>query len=176
MPNRPLWIIGFGLPLAALALWGSSRLAWSTGTRQVPGTGATATVTRTGAEVAPLVGLALLALAGLAAAVATGGWPRRVVGGVLTAGGLTAIAYAFGYTDPAGGFTAGRWLAVAGGALLLGAGLTLVTLSGRLPRLGARYRAPGAARGPDAEDGETAQADMWDALSLGKDPTTGEHR
>ncbi|HET9138950.1 Trp biosynthesis-associated membrane protein [Actinophytocola sp.] len=170
MSRRPLWIAGAGLPLAALALWASSRLAWSTGTRQVPGTGATTTVTRTGAEVAPLVGLALLALAGLAAAVALGGWPRRVVGGVLMAGGVTAMSYAIGYTDPAGAFLAGRWLAVAGGVLLLLAGAVLALRPGGLPRLGARYRAPGATREPDNVDG-----DMWQALSVGKDPTTEEH-
>ncbi|HEU5474548.1 MAG TPA: Trp biosynthesis-associated membrane protein [Actinophytocola sp.] len=164
MLRRPLWTIALALPLAALALWGSSRLGWSSEVRQTPGTGVSTTVTRTGADFAPLVPLALLALAGLAAALAMGGWPRRVLGAVLGLGGLTAACYA---VIPLADFvTFGRVLALAGGVMLMTAGIVLVLRSDRLPRMGSRYQA----RDPDNVDG-----DLWLALSQGKDPTTEEH-
>ena len=167
--RRPLWIIVVALPLAAAALWGSSRLAWATEVGRHAGTGAVTAVDRTGAEVAPLVPLALLALAGLAAVVALEGWPRRLAGLLLALAGLTAA----GFGLFAGGSVEfppwGRGLAVFAGLLLvLGGGLTVLA-SGTLPRLGAGYQVRGAARRSGDADG-----DLWRSLSDGEDPTTDE--
>jgi hypothetical protein len=153
------------LPAAALALWASSRLTWATETRRLPGTDATTLVDKTGADYAPLVPLAVLALAGIAATVALGGWPRRIAGVLLVAAGLTAVfSGMFAYP---GSLTGGRFLAMAGGALLVIAGLTLVRRSDRMPRLGSSYETPAARKRADDSDG-----DMWRALSEGEDPTT----
>jgi hypothetical protein len=155
--------------LAACALWGSSRLAWSSEVSRRPGTDATIQVSRTGAEIAPLVPLALLAVAGLAATIALGGWPRRAVGVVLAAAGATAAALG-PLAGPAGDPVVwGRLLAVLGGVLLVAAGLLLVWRGAALPRLGAGYRPPAAVRETGDRDG-----DMWQSLSHGRDPTTDE--
>jgi hypothetical protein len=169
--KRPLWMVSASLAGAAVALWGSSRLAWATETRSRPGTDATSVVTRTGADVRPLVPLAVLALAGVAAAVAIGGWPRRVLGVVLVAAGLTAAWFGFVTVPGDSGFLWGHALSVLGGLLLTAAGVLLAWLSDRLPRLGQSYQRTNAERRSDDPDEE-----MWRALSLGKDPTTDDHR
>ncbi|MFL6143503.1 MAG: Trp biosynthesis-associated membrane protein [Labedaea sp.] len=201
MPDRrPLWIITVALPLAAAALWGSSRLVWATELHRQAGTGAATAVDRTGAEVAPLVPLALLALAGVAAVVAVRGWPRRLVGVLLGLAGLTAAGLAV-FTGGSAGFPPwGRGLAMFAGLLLVfGGGLTVLA-STTLPTLGAGYQVRGGARrsndGGDSDDGggdtdtdshpdsdtddtdngggsgNYADADLWRSLSDGEDPTT----
>ncbi|WP_318295521.1 Trp biosynthesis-associated membrane protein, partial [Streptomyces griseoaurantiacus] len=81
--RRPMWVVVLLLVLAAGALWGSSRLAWTALVEERPG-GAVTVALREGDEHSPaLVPLALLALAGIAAVVATGGWVRRVLGALL---------------------------------------------------------------------------------------------
>jgi tryptophan-associated transmembrane protein len=154
--------------LAAVALWVSSRLTWATQPRRHPGTDAVTQVARTGAELAPLVPLAVLALAGVAAAVALTGWPRRVLGVVLAGAGLAAAGLGV-FLGTANVVPWGRFLAVLAGALLVLAGTVLVLRGGRLPRLGARYEVPG---GPDG--GDDTDSDLWHALSQGKDPTTND--
>jgi hypothetical protein len=157
------------LPLAAAALWGSSRLTWATELRQHAGTGAATAVDRTGAEVAPLVPLALLALAGVAAVVAVGGWPRRLVGALLALAGLTAAGLAV-FTGGSASFPpCGRGLAVFAGLLLVLGGGLIVRASTTLPKLGVGYQARGAARHSGDADG-----DLWRSLSDGEDPTTDE--
>jgi len=57
-------------------------------------------------------------------------------------------------------------LAVLGGILVAAGGLAAVKGAGKAARLGAKYAAPAArkkARDPDAE--------LWEALSEGEDPT-----
>jgi Tryptophan-associated transmembrane protein (Trp_oprn_chp) len=166
---RPLWIVTGGLLLAALALWGSSRLTWATEVRGHAGTDASTVFARTGADIAPLVPLAVLALAGVAAAIAVGGWSRRAVGVVLAASGIGAAGLGLLAGPAADVFPWGRILAVLGGGLLVLAGLLLVVVGDRMPRLGAGYRAPATAR--RAED---TDSDLWRSLSHGKDPTTDE--
>ncbi len=165
--KRPLWIVVGALLGAAVALWASSRLAWSTDVVRHPGTDVTTVVPRTGGDSKPLVPLALLALAGVAAAVAIGGWPRRLLGVVLSAAGAGAIALAV----PGGAdfFPWGRILAIVGGLLMIAAGVLLVRFSARMPRMGAAYQRDNAERPNDDSDHE-----LWRALSLGKDPTTDE--
>src|SRR4051794_40195117 len=88
--RRPLWIIAAALLLGAAALWGSSRLVWSA-TSHDAGVRGVVLDLQTGAEHSgALVPLAVLALAGVAGMVATGGWPRRVLGVVLALAGLAA--------------------------------------------------------------------------------------
>jgi hypothetical protein len=155
------------LVLAAAGLWGASRLTWAIESRVRPGTDVVTAVARTGADIAPLGALAVLALAGVAASVATGGWARRLVGVVLVAAGVAAIGA--GVVSGPGSLTWGRVLAVLSGALVMLAGGLLVWFGGRMPRLGASYRAPGDRRGARDPDG-----DLWRSLSQGDDPTTGE--
>jgi hypothetical protein len=169
--KRPLWIVSGSLAGAALALWGSSRLAWATETRSRPGTDATSVITRTGADVRPLVPLAVLALAGIAAAVAIGGWPRRVLGVLLAAAGVTAAAFGFVTVPGDTGFLWGHALSALGGGLFVVAGVLLMWLADRLPKMGNSYQRTNAEHRSDDPDEE-----MWRALSLGKDPTTDDHR
>lgn len=165
--KRPLWMAVGALLVGAVGLWGASRLTWVTESRVRPGTDAVTAVARTGADVAPLGALAALALAGVAAAVATGGWARRLVGVVLVAAGVAAVVA--GVLSGPGSLSWGRVLAVLSGALVLLAGGLLVWFGDRMPRLGASYRAPGDRRGARDPDG-----DLWRSLSHGDDPTTGE--
>ncbi|QWF83172.1 Trp biosynthesis-associated membrane protein [Amycolatopsis sp. CA-230715] len=172
--NRSLWLVSLLLLLSAAALWGSSRLVWVASARDA-GVRGIVLDQRTGAEEASaVVPLALLALAGVAAMIATGGWPRRVFGAVLAVAGLAACWTAVngvrfgGFPDgaPVAEIYAGRALALAGGILMVAAGLAGFKGAGRMPRLGARYSAPGAkrtVRDPDTE--------LWESLSDGEDPT-----
>jgi O-antigen ligase len=167
-------VIVTGLLLGALALWGASRLTWFAEFRD-GGVRGTVLYRETGEQRAGvLVPLALLALAGVAGLVATGGWARRVLGGVLVVAGIAAV-WAGVNGVRFGGFAAGlpvsqmlfgRGLAVLGGILVGLGGLAAIKGAGTARRLGARYSAPGAqkkARDPDTE--------LWEALSDGEDPT-----
>jgi hypothetical protein len=162
------------LLLGALALWGASRLTWSAEFRD-GGVRGTLLHRETGEQRAPaLVPLALLALAGVAGVVATGGWARRALGVVLALAGAAAVwsgvagvrfgGYAAGL--PVTEMFLGRGLAVLGGILAAAGGLAAVKGAGRAARLGAKYAAPATrkkARDPDS--------DLWEALSEGEDPT-----
>jgi hypothetical protein len=173
-PKRPLWIVSVALLLGSGALWGASRMTWSAGFRDA-GVRGMVLETKTGADQAvALVPLAVLALAGVAGMVATGGWPRRILGVVLAVSGVAACWVAFagqrwtGFPDgvPSGEIFTGHAIAVAGGILVILGGLLGIKGAGRMPRLGARYSAPGAKRAAPDPDTE-----MWEALSEGEDPT-----
>lgn len=182
------------LLLGALGLWGTTPLDWASTQVEVAGHGATGAVpvAATGAQIAPaLLGLAALAVAAVAAAVAVSGIVRRVLGVIVAlAGGYGAYASASGWLRPptaselpalvgsaaAGATTApgatvsttaAPLLGVLGGLLVVAGGVVLVVADRRLPRMGARYDAPGAARPP--ADPERA---AWDELDSGVDPTT----
>ena len=144
-----------GAALVAVA----SALTWWSADFVDPLTGPL-TLTLNGAACVPeLVPLALVGLAGLGAALATGGLPRRLVGLVVLVCGLTVavrsvLTAAAGPSgppglkgsltrpaDPVGGaqlHLAGPTLAVLGGVLLSLAG-ALVVLGVGARRLGARY-------------------------------------
>lgn len=143
--RAPLWIVALLLVGAAAALWGSTRLSWGTeATPQFAG------------------GVALVALAGFAGAVAVGGWAKRFVGGIVALAGLLA-----GWAAVAeGGTGTGRWIALLGAVLLVVAGIAVIRLAAWLPTLGAGYRAANARRATGDRD-----KDMWDGLSHGEDPT-----
>ena len=109
--------------------------------------------------------MALLALAGVAGVLATGGFARRLVAGLLAAAGAVQVVAA---TVALGGDgILGPLLAVAGGAVMLAGAVLAVLREPRLPRLGARYAAAGdkrAQRDPDRA--------AWEALDAGEDPTS----
>ncbi|MEP6560566.1 MAG: Trp biosynthesis-associated membrane protein [Nakamurella sp.] len=162
------------------------------------------TITVTGGSAVPeLVPLALVALAGFGAALATHGTVRRLVGVVLLlCGGAIAVRSALALTDqpaalvtslsrpaaPAGSpqlHAVGPVLGIVGGLLLLAAGALIALGRGARQRLGARYDAPtGAAKARPAASapaaasgapGETGDGgDWWKALDAGADPTAGE--
>jgi len=131
--RRPLWTVVGLLAAAAVALWvGALR-----------GGGAAQSA------------LAVLALAMVAAALATAGWLRRALGLVVAAVAVVGAVVAAGR----GGLATVLGMVA---ALLLAAAAALLAVHGhRMPRMGARYRAPG---GP-------AKRDPWDELDAGRDPT-----
>ncbi|OXM73484.1 MULTISPECIES: Trp biosynthesis-associated membrane protein [Amycolatopsis] len=174
--KRPLWMVAAALLLAAAALWGSSQLVWAAEPRDA-GVRGMVLDRHTGAEQSgALVPLAVLALAGVAGLIAAGGWLRRVLGVVVALAGIAAGWIAVdgwrfgGFPEgaPVAQIFAGRGLALLAGILMLVAGLTAIKGAGRMARMGARYEAPAgrkkAAKDPDAE--------LWEALSEGEDPTT----
>jgi uncharacterized membrane protein (TIGR02234 family) len=138
-----------------------------------------------------LIPLALVALAGFGAALATRGLPRRLIGVVLVLCGLILAVrsvLAFGSepgvlvtelarpADPVGSaqlHPAGPLLAVLGG-LLLGLAGVLITLGiGGRQRLGSRYDAPSRVKSAPTVEGSknSDPADWWKALDAGADPT-----
>lgn len=162
------------LVLGSASWWGASQLTWFAEFRDAGVRGIVLYSENGSQRAGALVPLALLALAGVAGMVATGGWPRRILAVVLMLGGVAACWEGIdglrfsGYADglPVVQMLLGRGLAVLGGILVVVGGLSAVKGAGRMPRLGARYSAPGAqraARDPDVE--------LWEALSDGEDPT-----
>ena len=153
-----------GLVVAAGLLWGASALAWVVPGQPPDGAGAP------GAGTAPsaLTGVALLALAGVAALVATSGMPRRVVGGLLgVVGGVVVVATAAAVLAVSVAVGVGPLLAVCGGLLLAVVGCAVLLREPQLRRLSARYAAPGS---PAAHADPDRAA--WAALDEGRDPTS----
>jgi hypothetical protein len=136
--RRALWTAVGGLLAAAAVLWGGARLLG-------------------GDAEQPLTGLALLALAGVAGAVASGAVVRRVIGGLLVLAGVAGIVLRGAPLTEAP-------LALAGCVLLAAAGVLLGWRGHTMPRLGSRYAAPGSRR----TDPDLA---AWQALDAGRDPT-----
>jgi hypothetical protein len=157
-----------GLVAAAALLWGASALTWHTTTS--PGRAPVAT---SGAEAAPsLSGFAWVALAGVAALVATGGPVRRVLAALLgLAGAAVAVIGVGGWTHAGPSSTPAPLLAVAGGLLLIAVGTFVLFREPRLSRLGARYAAPGT-RAVEIDPDRAA----WQDLDAGRDPTAGPAR
>jgi uncharacterized membrane protein (TIGR02234 family) len=188
--GRLLGLVALLLVVAATALWGASQLVWFRVAADLPGRAGQAVEVTGGQVQGSLGGIALLALAGTAGVVATAGVPRRLVGALLVLAGLGVAGLAVlpllvdpfatdAATVPAppgvdadllryrpATATAGPWLAVLAGALLAAAGGAALLAERRLPRLGARYAAPGARR-PPADPDRAA----WQDLDAGRDPT-----
>lgn len=182
---------------AALALSGATRV-WSVQVTERPGLTALR-VSTTGAAQAPwLVGLALVALAGAGALLATRGVTRRLLGVLLTLTGLgvalAAITARLGLHPGAAGPAATFWpiACAAGGALIIAAGLTAARRGHTMPAMSSRYErteapspavppaaspaptVPAGLSRPQAQEPATAAADnraAWDALDRGDDPT-----
>ncbi len=185
--KRPLWIAVAALALAAVALWGASSLTWID---VPPGTvvdGELREELSGGDLVTWPVPLALLALAAVAATLALRGIARRVLGVVLLAVAvwvavlvLNGSAYDVDLSTRAPGYDTmpgeptrtwtGPAAALAAAALYAVAGAVLAWRGHRMPRMGAKYSAPGDRKGR-ARSGNP-DADLWNALSEGEDPTT----
>ena len=193
-PARRLTVVLLALAVAALGLWVATRLVWLRATYQSPLRGVV-TGQATGAEIHPELGaFALLAIAAVAAAVATGGWPRRVLGALvvvvggwavwqcaswLLVGNLGSLADLPLQSHPPSDavLTAGpsrtpaALLGLAAGLLMVAAGAAAVCWARAMPKLGSRYAAPGAparTKDPDRE--------WWAALDAGEDPTVKSPR
>lgn len=187
-------LICAALLAAAGALAVSSALTWFTAAVPAAGRGPVP-VAASGADLEPaLGGVALLAVAGVAAALALAGPARRLLGVLLAAAGgwvglvvlgrvLTppsgveiaalpgagrGVAVSQAATAPPGDVTAtpAPLLAGLGVALLLAAASGLLLAERDLPRFGARY----AARGSRPAATDPARA-AWDDLDAGRDPT-----
>lgn len=141
---------------------------------------------RTGTDAAPwVIGLALVALAGTGALLATRGIVRRVLGGLLALCGLGVAAGAIvgrATVDPgtAGSGATGWAIAcVAGGLIIALGGVAAARLGHRWPTMSARYDrksvAPAQYRAAPRTDPALAPADnraAWEALDRGDDPTS----
>lgn len=161
---------------AGLAFWAATR-TWSvelTARGSLP----PSRHVRTGADLLPWVSaLALVALAGGGAVLATRGRVRRLLGGLLALLGL-AVAAGGGYGLVAGfaGEVSRQWpaLCLVGGVLAAAGGLFTALRGGGGPAMGARYERPARSAEPPATGGPVAgrgTRDAWDALDRGEDPT-----
>ena len=135
--------------------------------------------TRTGADGEPWVlGLALVALAGAGALLATRGLARRLLGGLLVLVGLGVVAGAVAgragldVGTAGGGATVWPVVCVLGGLLIVLGGLWAARSGHRWPAMGARYERRPAAQPADADvDQRVDTRAAWDALDRGDDPT-----
>ncbi|WP_298181976.1 Trp biosynthesis-associated membrane protein [Saccharomonospora sp.] len=185
--KRPLWIVVVLSVLAAAALWGASTLTWI----DVPeGTVFNGELRDdlAGDDLVSWPGpLALLALAAVAAVLALRGVARRLLGVVLVGVAVWVVvlvlggsaydvdlsARAPGYDSLPGSPTKVWWgpaSALAGAALLAISGVLLGWRGHRMPRMGAKYSAPGDRR--ERARSRDSDTDLWNALSEGEDPTT----
>ena len=199
-PSRRLAYAVLGCAAGAgLAVWAATR-TWSLRVVARPGLSDLRTA-RTGAEQSPLlVGLALVALAGAGALLATRGTVRRALGALLALAGAAVAAVAVlgraGLDPGRAGAAATIWPAacVLGGAMIVAAGVAAARGGHGWPAMGSRYERgrvppppaePGAGAGPLPAAGHTrphtpgdrpadTQFDTraaWDALNRGDDPT-----
>jgi uncharacterized membrane protein (TIGR02234 family) len=175
------------LVAAAAVLGAAAALPWGRVTFQVPLRGVVP-VEVDGAALEPALGpLALLALATVAATLATAGRARWVLGLLVMLAAVPAARGAASVRDPgelvqaAAGelparaeptgdvvvLAAGPVLAVLGAVLLALTGGMLALAGRRMPGLGSRYRVPAARRvAPGSPEHR-----WWDALDAGEDPT-----
>ncbi|SCL15899.1 trp region conserved hypothetical membrane protein [Micromonospora nigra] len=171
---------------AGLALWAATR-TWAVELSARPAPLPPVRDTSTGAALVPwLPALAVVALAGGGAVLATRGRLRQVLGGLLALLGLAVAAGGVqGLVAGFDGEVSRQWpaLCLVGGLLTAGGGLLTGWRGGRWPAMGARYERPARPGqvttrpgGPAApqpagpiEGRGTTQA--WDALDRGEDPT-----
>lgn len=189
--RRGLALCTAALVVAAVLLWVSSGLVWYRVTAQVPLRGPVP-VTFTGVQVwTPVLGLAGLALAGVAALVALAGPLRRGLGVLLAVLGTWAVVaparallgappgvHDPGYPAPPPGVgldalrdqplvvTAAPWPAVVAGLAMVAAGIWVSVRERELPRFGARFSV-----GHDRPRQPDEDRAWWDALDGGSDPT-----
>ncbi|GIF21251.1 putative membrane protein (TIGR02234 family) [Actinoplanes tereljensis] len=176
MNNRRTYVLTLLAALAgsALALYAITR-TWSI--QLTPRTGLSdLREAHTGTDREPWVtGLAVVALAGTGALLATAGWVRRALGALLALAGAGVAAGAIlgrAGLDPGSAGAAGTIWPIAcaiGGVIIVLGGLTAFTQGHRWPGMSARYdRKPAAPERPSvAADNRAA----WDALDRGDDPT-----
>ncbi|XBP96580.1 Trp biosynthesis-associated membrane protein [Micromonospora sp. CCTCC AA 2012012] len=161
---------------AGLACWAATR-TWSV--ELIPrGALPPSRQVRTGTDLLPwLFPLALVALAGGGAVLATRGRVRRLLGGLLTLLGLAVAAGGgYGLTADFGGQVSRQWpaLCLLGGLVAAAGGLLTALRGGGWPAMGARYERPAATAEQPATAGPAVgrgTRDAWDALDRGEDPT-----
>ncbi|MFC4561387.1 Trp biosynthesis-associated membrane protein [Nocardiopsis mangrovi] len=183
---------GFTAALAATAagaaaLAAASGRTWATGVVEVAGPTAPAPVELAGTDLAPAASaMGIAGLAALAALVAARGWPRRIIGLLMTLFGAIALQAVWSGTRPAElarvaaeqATTDGRvaapdlaaaWpaLAAAGAALLVLSGLATAVRGPSWPGMGSRYDRHSVPR--TARTGDPAE--LWKSLDSGEDPT-----
>jgi hypothetical protein len=141
--SRLMVAVVVGQLLAAVALWGAAALGGDP-------------------AAAGLRAVALLAVAGVAGTIASGGLLRRLIGGLLALAGVLAGVIGVG------GPLLAVLLALLGAALLLAAGAVLAVRGPMLPRMGSRFDPTGGPAGKSRQDPDRR---MWDALDAGDDPT-----
>lgn len=194
--RRALVVAVFLLSAAAATLGGAATAGWARVWFQVPLRG-TVAVRVDGSDLLPALGpLALLALASVAAVLATGGWARRLLGALLLGAalapgwgvarltqerGLIGAATATGglpaRSVPDGTVTLLPWgpaLAAVGAVLIAGAGAALVLRGHRMPRMGRRYRTPttsGPTTSRPPQHHEPKYHELWERIDAGEDPT-----
>ena len=160
---------------AALTLYAVTRV-WAVQVEQRPGL-SDLRAEQTGADVQPwLIGLAVVALAGTGALLATRGLARRLLGGLLVVAGagiVVGAALARAGLDPGAGGAAGTAWPVAGvlGGVAVAVGGLLAARHGhRWAAMSARYD-----RRPAEPVEKTITAadsrEFWEALDRGDDPT-----
>lgn len=178
---------------AGLAVWAATR-TWSLQVTPRPGMTSVRSA-RTGADLEPwVIGLALVSLAGTGALLATSGWARRVLGGLLALAGIGVIAGTIagraGLDVGAAGSGGTLWpvVSAAGGAIVLAGGVTAARLGHRWPGMSSRYERghvpsretkPGNPSQPSAAAGREPDVALqpkdnraaWEALDRGDDPT-----
>ncbi|QGN47754.1 Trp biosynthesis protein [Micromonospora sp. WMMC415] len=163
---------------AGLAAWAATR-TWAVELTPRPAPLPPVRAGRTGADLLPwLPALALVALAGGGAVLATRGRLRRLLGGLLTGLGV-AVAAGGGYGLVAGfaGDVSRQWplLCLVGGVLTAAGGLLTALRARRWPAMGARYerraRTVSAARPEPGPVTGRRTTEAWDALDRGEDPT-----
>ncbi|MEV5338159.1 TIGR02234 family membrane protein [Streptomyces sp. NPDC052676] len=176
---------------AAVALL-ATRQQWSQGTATVAG--GSFPLTAKGSDVTGVpAALAIVGLAALVAVFAVRRTGRLVVAALLTLSGAgTVVAALLGASDTAAldeqaarasgdtaatvhalGHTAWPYVAVAGGALILLAGLLALRYGRLWPAMSGRYERSGAPRprrAAPAVDPDRPE-DLWKALDRGEDPT-----
>ncbi|MFC7550153.1 Trp biosynthesis-associated membrane protein [Plantactinospora sp. GCM10030261] len=165
-----------GLAGGGLALYASTR-TWSVDVLARPPL-PDREIARTGAELLPwLPALAVVALAGAAAVLATRGRVRRAVGVLLALVGV-AVAVGGGYALLGRADVGPGWpvLCLLGGLLATAGAVAAVRYGHRWPVMGARYERTSAPGGSEAlapggrvEPERARQA--WDAIDRGEDPT-----
>jgi uncharacterized membrane protein (TIGR02234 family) len=191
MAGRRAYAVALVTGLAgALAVTVAMTRPWIRAVADVPGL-PRIEVEVSGAGVAPLAGaLGLVLLASFGAVVATRGWVRRVLGGVVVVAAIVVLVAATATPDSAsavedelsakgwagGAYTtqvvAWRWLALAGALCCLVAGVAIAARGHRWPVMGSRYDAPPAAARPPIEASSTPARASTEAPSTTTRATT----
>jgi LPXTG-motif cell wall-anchored protein len=162
---------------AALALLAASR-TWTVEITRRSAPAAVLRTPRTGSSLEPwLTALALVALAGAGALLATRGRSRSLVGVLLLLAGLGVLAGGgYGLATVAHVTVVWPVLTMVSAVLIGYGGFEAALRSRSWPAMGGRYERPQAPRTP-AEDQpqhtgpSRSDVAMWDALDRGEDPT-----
>ena len=173
---------------AGLALWAATR-TWAVELTPRPTPLPPVREPATGADLLPwLPALALVALAGGGAVLATRGRLRRALGALIgLLGAAVAAGGAYGLVAAFDGELSRQWpaLCLVGGVFAATGGLLTARRGQRWPAMGARYERPArrpasavstepdATGDPQAPDRVTGRrtTEAWDALDRGEDPT-----